>query len=68
MSKGRSTSGQRGLPATNHWVAFLVVGLGMVLIAGLAGVGLWAMTRRKAALPAKGAEPETLATSETAEA
>ena len=32
-------------------IALMVVGLGMVLIAGLAGVVLWLMTRRRATVP-----------------
>ena len=58
MAQGRS----------NHMLAFLVVGLGMVLIASLAGVVLWATSRRRAAPPLRAIDPEALATGETAEA
>jgi hypothetical protein len=53
---------------SNAMLSFLVVGLGMVLIATLAGVVLWAMTKKKAATPLRVIDPEALATSETAEA
>lgn len=47
--------------------ALLVVGLGMVLIAGLAGVVLWLVTRRRAVIAAASVSPE-LAGGEPAEA
>ena len=58
MSQGRS----------NHMVAFVVVGLGMVLIASLAGVVLWAVTKRRANGALRTVDAEALASTEAAEA
>jgi hypothetical protein len=46
--------------------ALIVVGLGMLLIAGLSGIVLWVVTRRRAAVAAPAPMPEVLG--ETAEA
>lgn len=56
----RTVSVQNALPA------LLVVGLGMLLIAGLSGIVLWLVTRRRAAVVSVPA-PE-IAAGETAEA
>lgn len=49
-------------------VAFLVVGLGMLLIAGLGGFVLWTVSRRRAAAQAPQIEPDTVTGTEPAEA
>jgi hypothetical protein len=56
----RSVTVQNALPA------LLVVGLGMLLIAGLSGIVLWLVTRRRAAVVAVPATE--LSTAEPAEA
>ncbi len=53
---------------SNQMLAFLVVGLGMVLIASLSGVVLWGITKRRTAAHLRAVDPEALATNETAEA
>jgi hypothetical protein len=51
----------------NAMPALMVVGLGMVLIAGLAGVVLWLVTRRRTVIASPSPSPE-LAGGQPAEA